>query len=110
MNINRPDYRIIYQDMLHKQYPEKINECNELLKKEDLDTADILELNRRIFPHIYKSKEKCSQRHRAYNESDILRVLDYQKKNRLNNSQLASHFKMSRNTITKWKRLEQFVK
>lgn len=110
MKINRPNYKVIYHDMLQKQYPDKMNECKELLKKEHLDTADILELNRRIFPQIYGSKEKCSQRHRAYNESDILRVLNYQKKNKLNNSQLANHFKMSRNTITKWKKLEKLVK
>ncbi len=110
MKINRPNYRVIYQDMLQKQYPDKMNECKELLKKEHLDTADILELNRRIFPHIYNSKEKCSQKHRAYNEADILRVLNYQKKNKLNNSQLANHFKMSRNTITKWKKLEKLMK
>ncbi|BAP31233.1 uncharacterized protein CHSO_2196 [Chryseobacterium sp. StRB126] len=110
MKINRPNYKIIYQDMLQKQHPDKIKACKELLKKENLDTADILELNRRIFPQIYDNKEKSSQKHRAYNESDILRVLDYQKKNRLNNSQLASHFKMSRNTITKWKKLEKLVK
>ncbi|REC63958.1 helix-turn-helix domain-containing protein [Chryseobacterium pennae] len=110
MKMNRPNYKIIYQDMLQSEHPNKINECKELLKKKDLDTADILELNRRIFPQIYKNKEKCSQRHRAYNESDILRILEYQKKNSLNNSQLASHFKMSRNTITKWRKLEKLVK
>jgi hypothetical protein len=32
-------------------------------------------------------------------------MLDYQKKNKLTNSQLAKHFKLSRNTVTKWKRL-----
>ncbi|MBP2617791.1 helix-turn-helix domain-containing protein [Chryseobacterium jejuense] len=110
MKMNRPNYRVIYEDMLQKQHPDKIKECKELLKKENLATADILELNQRIFPKIYGNKEKYSQKHRAYNETDILRVLDYQKKNRLNNSQLASHFKMSRNTITKWKKLEKLVK
>ncbi len=33
MKMNRPNYRIIYEDMLQKQHPDKIKECKELLKK-----------------------------------------------------------------------------
>lgn len=110
MNRNRPNYNVIYQDLILKKHPDKIEACKELLKKENMDATDILELNRRIFPMTRENNEKFTQRHRAYNEADIMKILDYQKKNKLNNLQLASHFKMSRNTITKWRRLMKIVK
>ena len=46
-----------------------------------------------------------SQKFRSYKKSDILNILDYQKENGLNNSQLANHFRLSRNTVSKWKKL-----
>ncbi|AZA76238.1 helix-turn-helix domain-containing protein [Chryseobacterium sp. G0186] len=110
MNRNRPNYNVIYYDLIQKKHPDKIEACKELLKKENMDATDILELNRRIFPVTRENNGKFKQRHRAYHEADILKILDYQKKNKLNNLQLASHFKMSRNTITKWRRLMKIVK
>ncbi|MGU3374858.1 helix-turn-helix domain-containing protein [Chryseobacterium sp. M5A1_1a] len=110
MKTNRPNYKVIYHDLIHKNHPDKIETCKDLLKKENMDATDILELNQRIFPMTRENNGKFRQRHRAYNEADILKILEYQKKNKLNNLQLASHFKMSRNTVTKWRRLMKLVK
>ena len=96
-----PDFKLIYSDILDKQYPEKIAECERLLAKKHLSVIDILELNRRIFGE----SQKPSQKYRSYNKSDILHILDYQKKNNLNNIQLARHFGLSRNSVARWKKM-----
>lgn len=101
----RPDYIRIYTDIINKKKPDKKGECKNLLRKEELSVLDILELNRRIFGNLDKEIEMINQKFRSYQESDILQILDYQKKNNLNNIQLANHFKTSRNTIAKWKKM-----
>ncbi|WP_276963676.1 helix-turn-helix domain-containing protein [Chryseobacterium sp.] len=100
-----PNYRLIYNDILKKKFPEKLNECLPILQKERLSSLDVLELNKRIFGTAEKEKSLANQRCRSYKKSDILKILDYQKKNKLNNIQLANHFKLSRNTLTKWKKI-----
>ena len=98
--ITKPNYKRIYFDILSKKYPEKKEECNSLLKKQNLSGLDVIWLNKKIF-----GTDKINQQHRSYSKSDILIILDYQQKHKLNNSQLANHFKISRNTITKWKKM-----
>ena len=101
----KPDYRRIYMDIIDRKNPGKKEECTSLLSKDELSVLDILELNRRIFGNVVQNTEIANQRFRSYQESDILEILTFQKKNKLNNSQLAQHFKTSRNTIAKWKKL-----
>lgn len=101
----RPNYKQIYRDILAKKFPSKEKECEKLLQKEHLSALDVIELNRKIFGIVNAEVEHFNHRHRSYKRSDILQVLDYQKKHQLNNSQLATHFKLSRNTITKWKKM-----
>lgn len=102
-----PDYKIIYKDILTKKYPHKIKECASLLQKRNLSAIDIIGLNKKIFGIFDKETESANQKHRSYSKFDILKILDYQKKHKLNNSQLANHFKLSRNTVAKWRRLFQ---
>lgn len=98
------NYKAIFSDVLEKRYPEKKKDCLPLLQKNHLSAIDIMEINKRIFGTLKKS-EADSQRYRSYSRSDIRGILDYQKKNRLNNIQLAIHFSLSRNTVTKWKKI-----
>jgi len=100
-----PDYKNIYTDILHKKYPDKKVDCKKLLEKESLSTLDIIEINTIIFGHQKNEKGSINQKHRSYNKSDILQILDFQKKHKLNNSQLANHFKLSRNTVARWKKI-----
>lgn len=97
-----PDYNCIYRDIIAKKYPQKSIECEKILGKKKLNAIDILEVNQRIFGSKNKSQK---QSHRSYKKSDILKILDYQKKHKFNNIELARHFKLSRNTITKWKKI-----
>ncbi|WP_228455565.1 helix-turn-helix domain-containing protein [Chryseobacterium potabilaquae] len=91
-------------DILDKKYPEKKKECASILRKETLSILDIIELNKRIFGFFDEETNAFNQSHRAYNRASILQILDYQKHNKMNNSELARHFKLSRHTVAKWKK------
>lgn len=99
--ITQPYYKKIYTDILTMKFPEKIDECNSILSKEELGILDIIQLNQRIFGSEEISSE--NQRLRSYDDETVIQILEYQKKYRLNNTQLSNHYKLSRNTITKWK-------
>lgn len=99
-----PDYKTLYKDILLKKCPKKLIDCEKKLKKETLSVMDIIEINRKIFGTDADSIS-VNQRHCSYSKSDILKILDYQKKHKLNNSQLAAHFKLSRNTVAKWRKM-----
>lgn len=99
-----PDYKRIYNDIIIKNFPDKKDCCMRLLQKESLSVVDIIALNEKIFGSPDKETFAANQRHRSYRKADILKILDYQKKNELNNTQLAIHFKLSRNTVAKWKK------
>ncbi|CAA7193740.1 helix-turn-helix domain-containing protein [Chryseobacterium potabilaquae] len=100
-NVN---YRLIFRDILEKKYPEKKGKCQGLLDKENLSVLDIIELNKRIFGPVDQETDRFDQSHRSYNQASILQILDYQKKNHLNNTQVARHFKLSRHTVAEWKK------
>ncbi len=102
--VNRPYYKRIYIDILEK-YPDKKEDCKIFLDKDYLSVSDIIELNRKIFGSQDKDAEDFNQKSRSYSPRDILEMLDYQKNNGLNNSQLAKQFNLSRNTVSKWKKI-----
>jgi DNA-binding transcriptional regulator YiaG len=102
-----PDYKRIFTDIIKIKYPHKEEECKSLLNKSELLSLDIITLNQKIFGVEGKETDEFNQSHRSYSKQSILEILEYQKKNRLNNSQLALHFKISRNTIKKWNKLAE---
>lgn len=96
-----PDYKRIFDDMITIKFPDKRKYCDGILKKKKkLSVLDVLKLNAIIFGH----KEE-SQRFRSYDQKAIKEILNYQKKYQLRNSELADIFKLSRNTVTKWKKM-----
>lgn len=99
-----PNYKRIYSDILDRDFPSKIEKCKSLMQKKNLSVLDILELNKIIFGMETQESERFNQSHRNYNKPAIMEILSYQKKQQLNNSQLALHFKLSRNTVAKWKK------
>ncbi|MFP8892153.1 hypothetical protein SAMN06265171_101661 [Chryseobacterium rhizoplanae] len=100
-----PNYKQIYTDIIKTKFPEKKEKCISLLNKADLSQIDIIELNNIIFEKKDKEIEKFNQRLRSYDLVSIQKILDYQKKYKYSNSQLAYHFGLSRNTVTKWKKM-----
>ncbi|KFC19603.1 transposase [Chryseobacterium sp. FH1] len=99
----KPDYKLIYSDILQSKYPEKIYSCKAILRKDNLSTLEVIKLNKLIFG-VSDERSKENQRYRAYDKTAIINILEYQKTNKLNNTELACHFRLSRNTITKWKK------
>ncbi|WP_335617687.1 helix-turn-helix domain-containing protein [Chryseobacterium glaciei] len=103
--IGSPDYKKIYNDIIARKYPEKREQCNPILSKQELSFLDIIKLNSLLFDVKNKEISLSNQRHKSYDISAIHEILEYQIKNKLNNSQLSIHFQLSRNTIAKWKKL-----
>lgn len=98
-----PNYQRIYNDLIDKMFPEKKSSLQSILEKETLTVLDIINLNNQIFGqtnHGFRTKK-----HRSYDRKAIFKILDYQKKNKLNNKEVALKFQMSRNTIAKWKKI-----
>ncbi|REC74495.1 helix-turn-helix domain-containing protein [Chryseobacterium elymi] len=102
--MDKPDYHKIYSDIITYKYPHKLDECKKILSKNKFSELDVLDINQRIFGKKSKSALLSNARHRSFNKSTIVYILNYQKKCNLNNSQLAAHFKLSRNTVAKWKK------
>ena len=66
---------------------------------------DVIHLNDTLFRNKSKKTQEIDQTHRSYDKNTINWILNYQEKHQLNNTQLANHFKLSRNTVTNWKKL-----
>lgn len=97
-----PNYQKIFQDIIAYDFPDVKKECKSILTKAKLTSRDVIALNQTIF----KSKTKNhveSSKYRSYDLQSISEILDYQRKNELNDTQLAAHFSVSRNTIRRWK-------
>ncbi len=102
---NMPDYKRIYTDILNTRFQHKKKDCESLLNKETLSHLDVIDLNTIIFGAVTAESWKFNKRHRFYNQNTIMEILQYQKKNKLSNTQLANHYKLSRNTVARWKKL-----
>lgn len=100
----QPNYKNIYADIILEKFPHKISECRILLEKTILSAIDIISLNEKIYGGTARQQQQNNQKFKSYSKRDILEILDYQKMQQLNNSELAIHFKLSRNTIAKWKK------
>ncbi|WP_415325847.1 helix-turn-helix domain-containing protein [Chryseobacterium sp. MMS23-Vi53] len=104
MQRTHPNYRLIYNDILALKHPSKREECRSILSKSEISILDVIKLNNIIFGINDKETNIFNQKHRSYDEKTILEILDYQEKNELNNTEVANHFMLSRNTVAKWKK------
>lgn len=103
--MEKPDYNKIYLDLLERKFPDKLKIYESLLiKNPTLSVLDVIRLNESIFTDEYKKDQNKNQKYKSYDKAAIIKILTYQKKNCLNNLQLSNHFKLSRNTVTKWKK------
>ncbi|MBB6371583.1 helix-turn-helix domain-containing protein [Chryseobacterium shigense] len=101
-----PDYKQIYTDIVEEKFPDKADDLKIIRKLENINSVmDIITLNKLIFGEAGLLIQSESQKLRSYDRKSIFSILEYQKKNRLNNTETANHFRMSRNTISKWKRI-----
>lgn len=103
--INAPDYRKIYTDMIEMKCPDTKRQCEAVLNKSRLTVMDIFEIEKIIFAPNDLQNEKENGKFRAYDSESILQILNYQKKNKMSNTEISNHFKISRNSLAKWKKL-----
>lgn len=101
---NRPNYKLIYLDIIEYKFPFKKKLCKEFFKKKELSFLDVIEINKIIFAKSDLNDLQFNQRYRSYDVDTIFKILQYQKENGFTNVQVASKFNMSRNTITSWKK------
>jgi hypothetical protein len=93
-----PNYIKIYADLIMMKHPNKMKDCQYFLSKKNLTSIDVIKLNEIIF-----GKAPANQKYRSYDLSTITSILEHQKRNGINNTELSRHYNVSRNTIKKWK-------
>lgn len=94
-----PNYKRIYADIILKKCPDKMDFYKRYLEKEEMSAFDIITLNNLIF-----GSDHNNQKHKSYTISDIKEIMEYQFKNNLSNKELARHFNLSTNSVTRWRR------
>ncbi|MBL1219368.1 helix-turn-helix domain-containing protein [Chryseobacterium sp. L7] len=99
MENKEPDYVRIFSDIISKKFPEKKSSCKHFLKKEKLSSLEVIALNRILF-----HDGEINNDHRSYDHESITQILEYQRKHRMTNTEIASVFKLSRNTLAAWKK------
>lgn len=105
---NRPFYRKLYVDLIRDKYPYKEQDISLFLIKKVWTALDVIEINELLFgSNKDKSDVVVDKKHRAYDKASIVKILRYQKRNNLKNIEIANKYGLSRNTISKWKKLFQ---
>ena len=98
-----PNYKNIYLDIISKKFPSKTDTYDKILSKKILSNYDVIVLNKELFPNAKNQTE--NQKLKSYTKETILKILDYQKAKKLNVTELARHFSISRNTIAEWRKI-----
>ncbi|GEN74051.1 helix-turn-helix domain-containing protein [Chryseobacterium lathyri] len=107
--LEQPNFKKIYKDLISKKHPDKLLKCEIILSKEIICALDIIRLEHIIFGQLRKEDLIFNQKHKSYDKETINEILSYQEKYKLNNTQIASYFKLSRNTISKWKKYNRSI-
>ncbi|WP_223606295.1 helix-turn-helix domain-containing protein [Chryseobacterium sp. OSA05B] len=89
----------IFSDIISKKFPEKKSSCKNFLEKGKLSSLDVITLNRILF-----QDGEIANEHKSYDDESITEILEYQIKTRMTNTEIASVFKLSRNTLAVWKK------
>lgn len=105
LHMIKPNYNLIFIDIIKIKFPEKQCLLKYLLENKELTTFDILEINRKLFSDSAIDSTSINPKFKSYHKTDILKILEYQKINKINNTELATQFNISRNTISKWRKL-----
>jgi len=91
--------------MIQMKYPDKKELCLPLLSKEVFTEFDVINISNLLNDKQSVSRNKFNQTHKSYSKKTVDEILHYQKEYGLNDTATANHFKMSRNTLKKWKDL-----
>ena len=106
-NSNPVKYKKIYSNLIEKRFPEKAKLLEAFSHKNELSQLDVIDLNQKIFGSSQEENSKINQKFKSYNSEVICKILEYQKNHQLNNTELAKHFNLSRNTVRAWRKKYQ---
>lgn len=99
----KPNYTRIYLDLIKYKNKEQTVSKALIDKINNIRIVkDILDIEKELFKNEdleYNQKLKC------YDESTVKVLLDHQKANNLTNVEIGNKYKISRNTIAKWKKI-----
>ena len=96
------NYNKLYDHLLTSNYPNiTCQEIQQLTTKLN-NSLEVIKLNEKLHK---EEINKENQRLKSYDLESIQQILKYQKENDLNNTEVAKKFRISKNTITKWKKL-----
>lgn len=99
-----PNYKKIYHDMLMASNPSKLDIKEVANKINNIKAAiDVTNLNEMLFGSNVQSTNEINQNLKAYDEQSVMKILRYQKEYKLNNTQTAITFKLSKNTLCRWR-------
>lgn len=103
---NKPFYNRLYADMIRDKYPDKADSCAKFIKKKRWIALDVIEINEILFGSSKgKLDIQIDQKHRAYDTESILQILRDQKANKMNNNETTNKYGLSRNTLSKWRKI-----
>jgi len=97
IKIEQINYRNLYRDIVHDLNIEDsllINRINNINNYSDVKTVDEYIFNNKYSNQVFKS----------FDEHMIKKILSEQKKDSISDRQIAFKYKISRNTIAKWKK------
>jgi|SRR5690554_4799893 len=102
--VSKPDFGRIF-----KEIAEKNNLCDTKIeaisRRKEWNSLDVIKMNEKIFGRASIGSLSFNQKHKAYDKSSIIEILNYQKEYSLNDTEMMKIFKISRNTINKWQKL-----
>lgn len=102
--ISRPDFGKIFQDMAQRKNLSD-SKVKEISSQKEWNSLDVIKMNEKIFGKASIGSLSFNQKHKAYDKSSIIEILNYQKEYSLNDTEMMKIFKISRNTINKWQKL-----
>ncbi|GAB0157164.1 hypothetical protein CHRYSEOSP005_24340 [Chryseobacterium sp. Alg-005] len=97
-----PFYSKIYQDIIIEKFPEMLNDKEIINRLNNIQAVeDVIALNEKLFK---KENIRDNQKLKSYDQKTIIKILEYQKKHNLSNTYISQRYKLSRNTVARWKK------
>ncbi len=100
-----PNYEKIYREIIEEKGPFKKREMYAIFTQKNIKAYDIIKLDLLLSGVPSKEERTFNQQHRAYDEDTIKYILKYQSEYALSNIKTSEIFNVSRNTISKWRKL-----
>jgi len=100
----KPDFGRIFREIAQKKkHSESV--IGHIVNIEEWNSLNVIKVSEKIGEKPRGKNLKLNRKHRAYDEQSVKEILNYQKINNLNNSEMMRLFNISRNSIAKWKKM-----